>query len=158
MPVMIQQKEIVIIFAVLVSGALSAQNRAPAWYTDKELQYPSNRYIAAVGEGSSRADAEARAVAGVSLFFNTRTEVRNEAIREFNEAVVNNTTDFSKKTYINESAVIRSEEEFLGVRFSDPYQDQQRRTWTILAYIDRQEAARIYEKKPTTQGCLCVRA
>jgi hypothetical protein len=86
----------------------------------------------------------------VSLFFNTKTEVRNEAIREFNEAVTNNTTDFSKKTYISENAVVRSEEEFLGVRFASPYYDQGRRTWTTLAYIDKREAAQIYDSKITT--------
>jgi hypothetical protein len=129
---------------------LYAQNRAPDWYTDKELRYPSSRYIAAVGEGKSRADAESAALAGVSLFFNTKTEVRNQAIREFNEAVTNNTTDFSKKTYISESAVISSDQEFLGVHFADSFMIPQRQTWAALAYIDRREAAQIYESKIST--------
>jgi hypothetical protein len=133
----------------LAWGTLYAQSAAPSWYLDKELQYPSSRFIAATGEGATQAAAEAAAVAGVSLFFNTRTAVRNETIREFNEAVLNNTTDFSQKTYITESAVIRSEEEFLGIRFATPYQDQSRRTWTALAYIDKREAVQIYDSKIT---------
>jgi hypothetical protein len=135
--------------AVLAFGlaALLEAQTAPRWYLDKEAQYPAARYIAAVGEGDTRAAAETAATAAVSLFFNTVTAVRNEAIREFNEAVINDTTDFSKKTYISENAVIRSEEEFLGVRFADPYLDQKRGSWAVLAYIDRQDAARIYESK-----------
>jgi hypothetical protein len=81
------------------------------------------------------------------MFFNTSTEIRKEAIREFNEAVTNNTTDFSKKTYISENAVITSEQEFLGVRFTNPWQDQKRGTWAVLAYIDRREAAQMYDSK-----------
>jgi hypothetical protein len=133
----------------LACGILYAQGSVPGWYIDKEKQYPSGLYIAAVGDGTSQADAESAAVAKISLFFNTKTEVRNEAIREFNEAVTNNTTNFSKKTYISESAVVRSEEEFLGVRFAAPYHDQNRRTWAALAYIDRMEAAQIYDSKIT---------
>jgi hypothetical protein len=138
-----------VLFPLLLfcAGTLLAQNRAPAWYLDKEAAYPSGFYIAAVGEGSSRAEAETKAVAGISLFFNTSTEVRNQAIREFNEAVSGGGTDFSKKTYISEDAVVRSEEEFLGVRFADPWNDQARGNWAVLAYIDRQEAAGIYGAK-----------
>ena len=132
-------------FLFLVS--LAAQGKAPAWYLDKETQYPGRSFIAAIGEGNTRTEAEAAAAALVSLFFNTTTEIRNEAIREFNEAVQNNTTEFSKKTYITESAVIKSEEEFLGLRFANPWQDQNRRTWAALAYIDRNEAAGIYASR-----------
>ena len=128
---------------------LCTQNTVPSWYLDTEIQYPRSRFIVAVGEGKSRADAETSAIAGVSLFFNTRAEVRNEAIRQFNEAVTNNTTDFSKKTYISESTVIRSEEEFLGVRFASPYYEEKRQVWTALAYIDKAETAKTYESKIT---------
>jgi hypothetical protein len=124
-----------------------AKTAAPDWYLDKEARYPASLYVAAAGEGGTRAEAETAAVAGVSLFFSTAASVRNEAIREFNEAVVNNTTEFSQTTYIKEDAVIRSEEEFLGVRFADPYFDKKSGRWAALAYIDRREAARIYESK-----------
>jgi hypothetical protein len=140
-----KQLFLALILGIVLSAALQAQ--VPSWYLDREADYPSAFYIAAVGEGPSRSAAETAAVAAVSLFFNTSTEIRNEAIREFNEAVTGNATDFSKKTYISENAVIRSEEEFLGVRFADPFNDRQRGIWAALAYIDRREAARIYRAK-----------
>jgi hypothetical protein len=133
--------------ALLVCCAAFLHAQAPSWYLDKEAVYPAAFYIAAVGEGKTRAEAETAAVAGVSLFFNTSTEVRNQAIREFNEVLSGAATEFSQKTYISENAVIRSEEEFLGVRFADPWNDQRRGTWAALAYIDRQEAATIYASK-----------
>jgi hypothetical protein len=136
-----------VLAAALCTGVLPAQNRAPAWYLDRETDYPSNRYISAVGEGVSRTQAESAAVAGVSLFFNTSTQIRNEAIREFNEIISGGTADLSKKTYISENAVIRSEEEFLGVRFADPFHDEGRGRWAVLAYIDMREAAGIYASK-----------
>jgi hypothetical protein len=81
------------------------------------------------------------------MFFKAKAEARNEAIREYNEAVKNNTTDFSSKTYVNESAVISSQEEFLGARFTNAYWDGQGKKWAVLAYIDRAEAANIYDTK-----------
>jgi hypothetical protein len=132
-------------FLCFLNMFLAAQT--PGWYLDKEKQYPPDLYIAAVGEGATRAAAESAAVAGIAFFFSTSTEVRNEAIREFNEAVVNNTTDFSKKTYVSESAVITSDADFLGVRFASPWENVRARSWAALAYIDRQEASAIYDSK-----------
>ncbi|MDR2135277.1 MAG: hypothetical protein LBO76_01550 [Treponema sp.] len=135
------------IFPVLLlvcgAGALSAQN-APSWYLDRENAYPSQFYISAVGEGASRSAAETAAVAGVSLFFNTSTQIRNEAIREFNQVVTDTTSELSKRTHIDEHAVVRSEEEFLGVQFADPWYDPGRKIWAALAYIDKREASKIY--------------
>ncbi|MDR2499856.1 MAG: hypothetical protein LBD37_02090 [Treponema sp.] len=125
----------------------AAQSAAPAWYFDRTASYPSQWYISAVGEGKTRAAAEAAAVAGVSLFFNTSAEVRNEAIRNFNETVVNKTSSLSKSTSISENAVIKSEADFLGVRFANPWQDQSRGIWAALAFIDRREAAQMYGSK-----------
>jgi hypothetical protein len=150
----------IIAIALLASACMGApagtgqqagntQTAAPSWLMNTDIEYPRNRFIVATGEGRSRADAEAAAVAGISLFFNTRTEVRNEAIREFNEAVTNNTTDFTRRTYITESAVISSDEEFLGLRFTVPFFEQRRQVWSALAYIDRAEAARTYDSKIT---------
>jgi hypothetical protein len=136
-----------LLLIVLHVGPLSAQSGAPSWYFDKGKSYPDLSFITATGEGKTRAEAETAAVAQISLYFNTSTEVRNEAIRQFNQSVTNNTTDFSKKTYITESVVIKSEEEFLGVRFAAPWQDQRRGVWTALAYINREEAAQIYDSK-----------
>jgi hypothetical protein len=133
--------------ALLCAALVAAEAQSPAWYLDKELLYPPSRYIAAVGEGSTRADAESAALAAVSLFFDTKTDIRNKAIREFNEAISGETTSFSKKTYIKEDAAVRSEAEFLGVRFADPFFISNRKLWAALAFIDRQEAAGIYDVK-----------
>ena len=126
---------------------LAAQSAAPSWYFDRTAEYPSQLFISAVGEGKTRAEAEAAAVAQVSLFFNTSAEVRNEAIRNFNETVVNKTSSLSKNTSISENAVITSEADFLGVRFANPWQDHSRGIWAALAFIDRREAAQMYDSK-----------
>lgn len=141
------RSKILFVCCLSLAHSLTAQSAAPSWYFDKELQFPSRSYIAASGEGKTRAEAEASALAGVSMFFNTRADLRNQVIREFNEAVVNNTTAFSGKTYVNENALISSEADFLGVRFAAPWQNPATQTWAALAYIDRKEAAGIYESK-----------
>ena len=131
----------------LKAAGVSAQSTAPSWLVDKEIMYPNSRYISAVGEGINPAAAENTALALISRYFDTQVNTRNELIREFNEAVRNNTTDFSSKTYINESAVISSEQEFLCVRFTAPHSHvvQNQQVYSVLAYIDRIEASRTYE-------------
>jgi hypothetical protein len=143
-----KKRTFVVLAALLLSPpGMNAQNSVPAWYTNKELSYPASRYIAGVGEGVTRAEAEIAAVAAVSLFFNTKAEVRNELIREFNEAVSGDSTAFTKKTYIQERAVIRSDQELLGIRFASPWHDRRRGQWAALAYIDRQESAAMYNAR-----------
>lgn len=145
--ILVMHKKLNISIVFFLAGVFIYAQSAPLWYTDKDLEYPARNYISAVGEGRTRQDAEAAAITAISMFFDTRTNIRNEAIREFNETVTNNTTAFSNKTYIQESAVISSEVDFLGVRFTTPYQIGNTGRWAILAYIDRREAAGIYESK-----------
>jgi hypothetical protein len=129
---------------------MEAQNAAPRWYLDKAADYPDSRFISAVGDGTSEQDARLAATAGVSLFFNTSTEVRNQAIRDYNDALSNTTTDFSQKTYIREDNRVSSDAEFLGLRYTGAFYEQGRKRWFVLAYIDRREAAAVYEAKIKT--------
>lgn len=129
-----------------LAAPLAAQN-APSWYFDKEKDYPSSRYIADMGEGITRAEAENAAAAKVALFFKTSARVRSEAVREYNDAIRNGVNEFSKRSYLNESAVISSDAEFLGIRFAPPWQDVRRGVWAALAFVDRREAAQIYSAK-----------
>jgi hypothetical protein len=60
----------VLLAALYLPPPSAAQSAAPSWYFDRTAEYPGQLYISAVGEGKTRAEAEAVAVAGVSLFFN----------------------------------------------------------------------------------------
>ena len=45
--------------------------KVPDWYEHKEVVYPSEFYISAIGEGITKEEAEIKAVSQISLFFNT---------------------------------------------------------------------------------------
>ncbi|MDR1626343.1 MAG: hypothetical protein LBT33_07360 [Spirochaetia bacterium] len=139
----------VFVFAFFLSAsqALFAQN-PPAWYFDTEAEYPRERYITAVGNGASRKEAEDAAVAALSLFFQTKADVRNDMIREYNETLQNGKGDFSRNTKISESAIITSQTEFLGVNFAPLFQNGQ--DFSALAYINREEIVRIYDSRIQT--------
>jgi hypothetical protein len=126
------------------------QVAAPGWVIDKNIDYPPDRYIAEVREGDSRADAEAFAIGGISLFFKTTANVKTDARREYNELIANqNAAEWSQKSYLNESSEITSDVEFLGVH-TESYEhraDKNKTLWYSLAYIDRAEAAKIYDGK-----------
>jgi hypothetical protein len=136
-------------FALFLSAfqTLFAQN-PPAWYFDTEGEYPRDRYITAAGNGSSRKEAEDAAVAALSLFFQTKADVRRDMLREYNETLQNGKGDFSQNTKIAESALVTSQTEFLGVNFAPLFQNGQ--AFSALAYIDRQEIVRIYDSRIQT--------
>jgi hypothetical protein len=149
---------VVLVFSAFAS--LSAASKAPEWTLNKEAVYPGAQFIAEVREGSSRSDAESSAIAAIALFFKTNANVRTDAVREFNDSIEieievqktrsasDESAGFSQKTYIKESAVISSDVEFLGVH-CQAWQNTKDKsnTWYAVAYIERNEAAVIYEGK-----------
>jgi hypothetical protein len=131
----------------LTASAVFSQH-IPRWVLDKEAAFPPARYISASGEAATQKEAEARAVSSISLFFNAKTGITNSVINEYNQALSGaGTLEFSKKNHVRENMKITSQEEFLGVRFAPPWNDPARNVWMVLAYIEKSEAARLYESK-----------
>jgi hypothetical protein len=145
---------VTVIFLLGVAPFIGAAAKAPLWTLDKDAVYPSGKFIAEVRDGRSRSDAETAAIAAIALFFKTNADVRTDAVRTFNESIAEQknsdraAVEFSQKTYIKENAVISSDVEFLGVH-CDAWQNtkDKNQTWYAVAYIDRNEAAGIYDGK-----------
>jgi hypothetical protein len=135
------------LFGVGALGGVRPPPPPPPWYVDNTTDYPASHFISAVGEGAAQTDAETAAVAAVSLFFKTATDVRNEALREFNEVVAGKSSEFFKKTRISEAVTITSQADFLGIRFTAPWFNQSRNQWAVLAYINKREASEIYRAR-----------
>ena len=132
-----------IFFSLYLAASVFAQ-KAPDWYLHQNVVYPSDRYITAVGEGSNRNQAENAALATMSLYFQTNTDVCNDLIKRYNEREGNNQYTFSKSTQITERAKITSQAEFFGVQFAQGFVVDGK--FTTLAYIERDEAFAVYKQ------------
>jgi hypothetical protein len=139
-----------ILLKVAVPYVVSAQS-APSWFTDKSKDYPDSRFITALGKGSSLENAKTMAIGEISLFFGASVNVRQEHISQFNYAMQSNgnntSSSASKFTTMGSNTTITSQEDFMGVRFTTPYYNQQSGTWNVLGYINKEEAASLYTNR-----------
>ncbi len=119
--------------------------RVPAWFEHKELSYPSEFYISAIGEGATENEAKNNALSQISLFFHTNAEVCNELIKTYNETETKNSYSSKETTSIVEKAKIRSQAEFFGVQFTGSFAVKQR--IYVLAFIERESVFKVYEQE-----------
>jgi hypothetical protein len=123
---------------------LAAQQNAPAWYLEKDLDFPDSDYISAIGNGSSEDAAKSQALAQVSLFFKTSVDYQNDTISNYNRPVQTANRQVTGNTQMREHIQITSQEEFLAVRFAPSYYDGRGKTWYACCYINKAEARNIY--------------
>jgi hypothetical protein len=136
-----------------------AQSGDPFWYTNKSIEYPDSEYVSSIGSGNTESAAKTAAVSEISLFFKTSADVRNESVAEYNKAISGNKTITTGSRQSSQSAIITSQEDFLGVRFTSAWHNSKNNIWYVLAYINKREAAQIYQSRidsniQTIQGLL----
>lgn len=112
----------------------------PQWVDNVRSVYPSDTYIAQVGEGKSAAEAKNNAVAAVATYLKTQVQTRREAsLRMFEQnGSVTSERALSSKT------VVTSDVDLSAVEYARPWQSAQR-TWYCAAYIERESAWKNYE-------------
>lgn len=135
----------VLLLPALAKSKSKSIEKVPAWFEHKEVVYPSEIYVSAVGEGDSDAEAKISAVSQIALFFNTSAEVYNDLLKEYNEIESDKNYSNVEKTEITEMATIRSSAEFFGVQFSDCLSVKNR--VYVCAFINREEAFKVYDSE-----------
>jgi hypothetical protein len=126
----------------------------PSWYSNKNFEYPDSQYISAIGKGDSYEEAKTMAVSDLSLYFKTSASVRNESIYQYNQVFSNKNTQSNRSFNSKETALITSQEVFLGVRFTSPYYNEKTSTWAVLGYIIKQEALQMYQARINANSTL----
>ena len=115
--------------AFLISG-LSA-------FAEDLLNNPS--YIAQTGYGATKESAESAALSAISKFFQMSIEVKAEERTTVTNAGANST--------MTEDVFVNSQTELFAVHYTKPKFDKKQKQYEVTAYIDREEAWRIYEPK-----------
>jgi hypothetical protein len=133
-----------------ITLSVFAQRGAPAWYLQKDLEYPDGEYLSAIGNGPSETAAKERALAEISLFFKAGVNFSNETVSNYNRTVAEGRTAVSGGTSMRERIVISSREDFLGVRYAASWYDAGARTWYACCYINKGEAQGIYKNRIRT--------
>lgn len=119
----------------------------PSWVKKPEKEFPSSVFIRALGEGDSAKAAQSAAIAEISLFFDTKTEVVTEAVKGIQLVSGNGGLEKRNSQSIAQVAEISSCAEFFGAQFTDSYFDKKKKKHFVLAYLNRNDAALLYKSR-----------
>ena len=120
---------------------------APKWIDNKEAVYPAALYIAHVGEGKSKAEAELAAVTGVAAVFSQNIKSTTKASNRMREAsqsgkVAQTSVDSSISRDVQSSV---DAENLIGVQIAGFWEDGKGSFWAV-AVLDKKKASGIYQQ------------
>jgi hypothetical protein len=133
-------------FFLLFFLAVTAFSQEPRWFANPALVYPVETHITGVGQGRTTEEARDRALMQISLYFNTSIQAKTDLLETYRETAQNGRNSSTQNTSSSESISVGSQADFFGVSFEPPYTDQ-RRTVHVLAWINRAEAATVYDSR-----------
>ncbi len=96
-------------------------------------------YIAQVGYGETKADAEQNALAAISKYFSMQISVSTSE-----HATV---SDGRAQSTVTDDVLVTSETELFSVQYTKPKFDKKQKLYEVTAYIDRQAAWEVYEPR-----------
>jgi hypothetical protein len=137
--------KVILIILLFIFSSCSAQTSSDV-FLGLEKDYPESRYLATVGEGDTRRDAEKNASAKLSLIFESHIDVNqtlNEHYEEFSSDEVS-TLEYESKT--TKRTNVQSNQKLLNVKYGKHGVDEVGNNF-VVAYINRSETASIYDEK-----------
>ena len=138
---------------LLFFSSAFAFSAAPKWLTDISSDFPSEKYIRAVGEGKSKDEAKNSALAELSAYFSQTVETSVKA----NQFLFSQTGKSSKSKSERSESIFRqintsSISNLFSVQYTDFYYDKKQKVYSICSYIPREEAWSILEPKLEIYG------
>lgn len=115
----------------------------PEWFLNPSTVYPQERYMAAVGSGRDRRDAEQQALAALSQAFEVEIQVDETTRERYRELMTDSGTMTTSEIDLTQVRDVRSAQTLLNVQFGEAFMDPDNRVH-IVAYLDRMETGRLY--------------
>ena len=144
------------IVAALVAGFLgcastpaaqgSAQsNSSPQWVNDLFGAYPDSQYIAAIGYGTTRVNAERFALGALVSIFGQSVQADIHATYRYSEAVALGVFEGMESVEIqNAVRTTASHDDIIGAEIRDTWYNEREKTYYAVAVIERLRASLIY--------------
>jgi hypothetical protein len=140
-----------LLFVILSCGSIPSSRgttggrSAPAWVHAVDSVYDRAQYAAATGFGSSRAMAEANALAALTAFFGQTVQVDRTAASSYQQAIVNGVLESwvdtaELRVNVRTTAAM---DNLMGVEIAEVWFDS-RDTYYAVAVMEKVRAVRIY--------------
>ncbi len=140
---------VLILVMVIISACATASKKAvapPEWLNNPYATYPEQLYLAAIGSGDSRAQAERNAAAKLAQIFETSVSVDETHRQRYKEITGSELMSFEDEFSMDRSVRLEAEQTLINITYADSYRDNMGQVH-VLAYIHRMRTADIYENK-----------
>ncbi|MCL2186260.1 MAG: hypothetical protein FWB86_10465 [Treponema sp.] len=134
-----KNKILLLLSVFLFSSCASVPSAdAPAWAVDMEAEFPFDKFLAQKGKGKNVSEAEAAAGRALAQYFqvNIIVEAREEAVSRGN-----NPTEITNI----ESTIRQVNIDLFAYQYTKSWYNQKERLYEIAAFINRDEAWKIFE-------------
>ena len=109
---------------------------APTWKLNLEKQFPSEKYVRAIGEATTELAAKKSALAELSAYFSQTIIAETESYQKLRQAGAGNGTSSD----LRERVIVHSDTELFCVRYTAAWTDPKSKKIYVCAFIDRKEA------------------
>lgn len=145
---------IVIIVSFLIlggcaTGSAPAQGgKTPLWVTDKDAVYPSDEFLAEVGEGDSLKGAKSNAAGAIAQIFRTRVKVDSEIRTRYSEMTGEGgeTLGMVTQTDFDQNIGQSSDQSLSNLKYGESWTDEMGRVYAV-AYLNRGETGNLYRSR-----------
>ena len=117
--------------------------KTPTWINNYESEFSKTQYIARLGSGSSVENARADALSQIAGFFKSEVLVNTNASNKMK----NDGEKTVKNQEINQNIQVVSDITLTAIEFNTPYYDKKKKTYYIVAYIERKTGWQSIESK-----------
>jgi hypothetical protein len=127
------------------ANAVTGPRGQPAWVSSPYSVYDQSEYVAAVGYGSNRTEAERNAFVSLTAVFGQAIQVEVSTVSNYSEAVNNGSITVTQNNAVKEAIKTSSEmDSLIGAEIADVWQNTADRSWSAVAVLEKDEAAALY--------------
>lgn len=136
-------KKIILFSVILFLTSTLCFTLSPKWFTDLEKVFPSEKFIRAIGEGSSITLAKKSALSELSSFFEQTIQTKIYATKK----ITQNNFDIEEFSNIQQDFLSSTNIEIYQVEYSDIYFNKKNQRYYVCAYINKENLWNFILKK-----------
>jgi hypothetical protein len=127
------------------AAAQASQGGRPAWVSSPYNVYDQSEYVAAVGYGMTRPEAERSAVVSLTAVFGQSIQAEVSTVSNYSEAVNNGSINVTQNNAVNEAIKTSSKmDSLIGAEIADVWQNSADKSWSAVAVLEKKKAAALY--------------
>ena len=136
----------ILIFLSCVSGPTEAKGKKrPGWLDNLNSVYPSEKFIAAIGEGDTLKEAQGNAAASLATIFKVDVEVESSLQSRYAEYSKNGIVSVSEENIMIDNITQSSDQTLMNIKYGETYTDPNGTTFAV-AYLNRAETGNVYRQ------------